>query len=559
MPALRAYRKVFQNPALARLLIGEFISSIGDWLYVVALLVVVFQRSESPALLGVVGAVRVVPYILLSVPAGIIVDRFDRRLILMVTDVARGVVMLVMALLVAIEAPLVSIVAMALVAASLSTFFGPAIGAYIPTLARDESELGPANSAWASLDNLGLVIGPALGGILVAVGGLTAAFLINAATFAVVTVVLWRLPSRVSAIASAASAAEDAVAAATSERPPATQARFVEVMRTALGPLTGLTLVNAVGNFVFGGVGVLTVVIAVDVLKAGEGATGYLNAAVGLGGLLGAAGSAAIVVRRELTAPMIVGGLGMGLGLVVLGFSGALGLAFIALALAAAGALVVDVASTTLFQRSVPDAVRGRALGAMHTVAVSAYAAGSLLIPLASEVFGIGPVLTASALLGAIGVAAGAAIVRASSRPPAGLDAARATLLGVEALAGLPALRLEEAARRATVMSAAPGAVVIRQGDYADLFYVIVDGEYVVTQEPEAGGEPVELRRLARGDVFGEIGLLSGVPRTATVTSVRDGTLLALDADAFSELVAAGPSVGARLLEVHRPAVVPTT
>ena len=90
MGSLASYRRVFANPALARLFIGEFVSSIGDWLYLVALLVVVYNAGASPVVLGVVGAARIVPYILLSVPAGIAADRFDRRMILIGTDLARG-------------------------------------------------------------------------------------------------------------------------------------------------------------------------------------------------------------------------------------------------------------------------------------------------------------------------------------------------------------------------------------------------------------------------------------------------------------------------------------
>ena len=84
MGVIAAYRRVFRNGPLTRLLVGEFVSSIGDWLYLVALLVLVWNESGDPLTLGIIGAARIVPYILLSVPAGIVADRFDRRLILLV-------------------------------------------------------------------------------------------------------------------------------------------------------------------------------------------------------------------------------------------------------------------------------------------------------------------------------------------------------------------------------------------------------------------------------------------------------------------------------------------
>ena len=172
MGSLASYRRVFANPALARLFIGEFVSSIGDWLYLVALLVVVYNAGASPVVLGVVGAARIVPYILLSVPAGIAADRFDRRLILIVTDLARGAIMLALTALTLVNGPIFLIVGLSLLAACFSAFFSPAIGSLIPTLVTDETELGPANAAWSSLDNLAFIIGPAVAAILIALGSI---------------------------------------------------------------------------------------------------------------------------------------------------------------------------------------------------------------------------------------------------------------------------------------------------------------------------------------------------------------------------------------------------
>ena len=142
MGALTAYRRVLRNPALARLLIGEFVSSIGDWLYLVALLVVVYAESGDPVVLGIIGAARVLPYVLLSVPAGIAADRYDRRLILLSTDIIRGLIMVVIAAIVLLNGPTILVVVLAVLATCFSAFFSPAIGAFLPSLVKDESELG---------------------------------------------------------------------------------------------------------------------------------------------------------------------------------------------------------------------------------------------------------------------------------------------------------------------------------------------------------------------------------------------------------------------------------
>src|SRR4051794_38830477 len=102
---LTAYRRVFGNSRLARLLAGEFISSIGDWLYLVAVLIVVHEQSHDPLALGLVGAARIAPYLILSVPAGIVADRFDRRTVLLITDVVRGLLQVVLAALILVGAP----------------------------------------------------------------------------------------------------------------------------------------------------------------------------------------------------------------------------------------------------------------------------------------------------------------------------------------------------------------------------------------------------------------------------------------------------------------------
>lgn len=553
MAVLDAYRRVLRNPALARLLAGEFISSIGDWLYLVALLVLIYAEAGDPVVLGVIGAARVLPYVLLSVPAGIAADRFDRRLILIGTDVARGLIMLVIAAAVFIDAPVLVIVLLAVLATCFSAFFSPAIGAFLPSLVRDESELGPANSAWSSLDTLAFFIGPAVAAFLLAVGGLALAFLLNALTFGVVAIILWRLPAATRAIAGAESgeASTDAeAAAATAARPG---------LRTALAPigrpLLGLGVINVAGGFVFGGLGMLTVILAVDQFGVGEVGTGLLNSAIGVGGIFGAVTAGVLVLRRRLGPPMLVGAIIIGLSVAGLGLvpPTLFPVALLAMAIAAAGSLIVEIVATTLFQRIVPDAVRGRTLGLMDTVYVLAYATGSLVIPIVSAGDPLPALLASGALMAIAGVLAVALLGRYAVQDLP-IDDARRRLVDVPLFAGLPPAALERAMRAATVMPTSAGMVVIRQGEPADRFYVIANGSVEVTQQPAEGGEARVLRQMGEGEFFGEIGLLSSVPRTATVTARDAGTLVSLEAGPFLELVGLGPGLTYRLLDLHRGA-----
>jgi MFS family permease len=524
-----AYGRVLRDRQLSRLLAGEFVSSIGDWLYLVAILVLLYERTQDAVLLGLVGAARVLPYIVLSIPAGIAADRFDRRWILISTDLARGLVMVVLAGLVAFDADVALVIGGAIVAACFSAFFGPAMGAYLPTVVRDESLLGPANTAYATLNEITLIVGPALGAIIVASMDLSVAFLLNALSFAVVAAVLWTLPSR--------RAGEHPTASGEGEGTARTETPVFR-WQAALRPLSALAVMDGASSFVFGGISVLSVVIAFELLGAGEAGTGLLNAAVGVGGLAGSLLTSVLVLRRRLGPPILLGAFVMGVSVAVLGLSGSMAFSMAAMAAAAAGALLTEVIYTTLLQRIAPDEVRGRAFGVMETADVLLFAAGSFAMPALASIVGLEAVMLVSgvAVILVIVVATWFLGEWATQAPPA--DAARSMLAAVPGFARLSPARLEAAERRAVVEPMAAGEVVIREGDEADRFYVIVEGQVEVTQEPADGGAARVLRHMGEGESFGEIGLLSGVPRTASVTALTAGRLLVLDKEAFLELVA---------------------
>ncbi len=569
---LGVYRRVLANRHLTRLLLGEFVSSIGDWLYLVALLIIVYDRSNHDAvLLGVVGAARILPYVFLSVPAGILADRVDRRLILLVTDLARGLCMLVLAWLVATNGSIEAIVAITIVATCFSSFFGPAIGSYLPTLVGDEADLGPANTTYATLENIAFIVGPALAAIIISVSDLTVAFLVNAASFVVIAAILWRLPpSRAGQLhpdreqAGAQGRTPDprageSPASAEGVMPPAdagsagdsaTEAPFS--WRAIARPIGALMAMDVVESFVFGGVGVLTVVIAFDLLGAGEEGTGALNAAVGVGGLIGALVSGTLILRRRLAPPLLFGAAVLAVSVVVLGQSSSLLVAMLAVGASAVGSLLMSVVATTLFQRIVPDVARGRAIGVVETISVLAFAAGSLILPTAVEYYGLGTVLLVSGVALVVTAAITTPLLGHWAVQAPLEDKVRASLSRVPIFSGLSPAALERAERRASVVKVAPGQVIVRQGDEADRFYVIVDGTVEVTQVSDGGRAPKVLRAMGEEEVFGEIGLLTGVPRTATVTATTPGTLLALDKADFLELVASSSGLTFPLLDAHR-------
>jgi MFS family permease len=345
--------------------------------------------------------------------------------------------------------------------------------------------------------------------------------------------------------------AAEAEAALRGEAGGAPQASVFAQLSSVARPFLGVALTNCAGALAFGGLSIATVVLAFDVLHGGEEATGLLNAGIGVGGLAGALLSGALVLRRSLAQPLLFGAGAFGVGLVVLGFVPVLGVALVAIGVASMGSLLVDISSTTIFQRVIPDAIRGRGLGVLQTVSVAFYALGAFLAPVLLQALGPVPVLAGLAVVVvAAAIAAIALIGPAAIQAPAAKPEAM-RLARIPIFAGLPASRMDSAIARADVRPVHAGDVVIREGDAPDQFYVITAGTFAVSQAASGGGEARHLRNLGPDDVFGEIGLLTGKPRSATVTAETDGTVVALDGSEFLELVGSGPGVGNRLLGLY--------
>ncbi len=250
----------------------------------------------------------------------------------------------------------------------------------------------------------------------------------------------------------------------------------------------------------------------------------------------------------------------LGLGLAGLGASGTVAVAFVAMTVATAGSLVSEVVSTTVFQRVVPDAIRGRAFGVTMTISTLAMAAGSLVLPVVAVSLGMFPVLAGGGI--AVVSAAIVAVVVVGSDMRRTPDATSEILRRVSALplfTGVPPAALEAAAARLRPVDVVAGTVVLREGEPAERFYLIERGELAVDQLEPATGSQRRLRVMGRDEVFGEIGLLAHGPRTATVTAMSDARLLALEGPEFLELVSAGQGLASRLLDLRRGSLVVTS
>jgi MFS family permease len=524
----RAFRDVFANPALRRIELAWAASIFGTWAYGITVFVYAYEQGGATAV-GVVGTARWLSAAVVSPFAALLGDRYDRRLVMVSSDLARVLLIGGAAAAAASDAAPIVVYALAALVGVASTAFRPAEAALVPSLARTPEELTAANVAASTIESVGIFGGPALGGLLLAATGPSTVFAVTAGLLLVSAALL--VGVRPVAEAEAAEQQEESI---TDEL----LAGFRTIARERrLRLLVGLF---AAQTFVDGMLNVLIVVVALKLLNTGSAGVGFLNSAVGIGGLLGALAAAALIGRRRLAADF-------GLGIFIWGVPIALVavwtnqvFALVLLGIVGIGNTLVDVSGMTLMQRAAPDEVLARVFGVLESLLLLTVGLGALVAPLLVNSLGTrGALVVAGVLLPVLVVPAWPhlnAIDRAALVPAEQLELLR----GNPIFSPLPASALEQLADRLTEVRAGAGELIIRQGEPGDRFYVIEDG----TVEVSVDGAPG--RELGRGESFGEIALLRNVPRTATVTASTDVVLYALDRAAFIPAVTGtGPSLSA--------------
>jgi MFS family permease len=508
----RAYSETFRNPGLRRLLLAGAGSLFGSWAYLVALAVYAYAQGGAGAV-ALIGVLRLIPAAVLAPFLATLADRFPRRLIMVVSDVLRAGLMAAATAAIAGGAPAWTVYTLVTASTLAGGLFGPAQAALLPELASSPSELATANIASGTLESVASFLGPAIGGFLLAATSPEVVFALNGVSF------LW----------SAALVVGIRVAQPTAEpegHAESTGLGAMEGFRTILrnrdvGVLIGL---YAAQTLVAGALGVLVVVTALDLLDGGPQAVGLLDSAMGIGGIVGAVAALALTARGRLASDFGVG-LALFGAVVLIGFAPSLAMAIGALAVVGIGNSLVDIAAITLLQRSVANEVLGRVVGIVEAVVLASLALGALVAPLLVHAFST---RTAIVVVGAALPALTLAAWPQLRRLDASTSAPKLTglLRGVEILALLPLPALERLAAALTEVRLPAGAVVIREGEPGDRFYILAEGEV-----------EVEGNVLRPGSSFGEIALLRDVPRTATVTTRTDVVLQALDRDDFLSAV----------------------
>jgi hypothetical protein len=305
---------------------------------------------------------------------------------------------------------------------------------------------------------------------------------------------------------------------------------LVELARTVAlvtrKPRSRLLVALLTGEAVLvGALDLLFVILAITVLGRSQAWAGYLNTAYGGGAILAGMITAMLVGRR--LEPAILGSavtVSAALALLTVGPGAAGTMGF--LAVVGGARAILDVAGRSLLQRTVPARLVGQVFGLVEGLTMAGLAAGSLLMPLLVHLGGTGPALLGAAAVLPLAAATGASgLFRLDAVPVPLVEIA--LLRSLPLFAELPPPALEGIARSLEPVELAAGQTLMRQGEAGDRYYAIAAGELTVLQDGRL------LRRCRRGDGVGEIALLRGVPRTATVVVQTRATVYALGRQAF--------------------------
>jgi MFS family permease len=509
---LRTFRSLAGNRALVRVVVAYALFILTEYSVWLAMLVYAYRHGGA-TVAGLVAVAQLVPAAVLAPFAAAVADRWSPLVLLAGGYLGQAVAMAATAAAVIAGVPLAAYGA-AVVAATLVTTTRPAQATLIPSVAVTPDQLTAANVAVGWMEAAGFAASGLLAGVLIATGGVAVVFAVCAGLGVAAMLLVARL--RVPPLASSP------------EHAPAVLADLRESLRlTARRPrlrlMVGLLTADAV---VVGALDLLIVILAITVLGRPQAWAGYLNFACGVGAVLAATASVALVGRR-LGAPILASAFVVSAALAALAFG--LGVAATVALLAVVGAShsLLETASRTLLQRSVPAPLLGRVFGVLEGMTMAGLALGALLVPLLVylggsrlALLGVAAVLPLAAAVG------GRGLVTLDAEAPVPVVEI-ALLRSLPLFAELPAPTIEGLAAALTPVEVPAGAVLIRQGEPGDAYYAIAAGELDVGQDGHF------VRRCGRGDGVGEIALLRDVPRTATVTARTPATVYQLNREPF--------------------------
>ena len=542
------WRVAFAVPVLRRILASFAVSKIGDLLYATALVVVVLERTGSAGWVSAALIAHMAPAAIVMPFAGVLADRMDRRRLMVLTDTGRLVLMLLMAVTVATGAPVVLLLVLAFLSASVGTPFNGALMGLLPEVL-EEDKLPAANAVVQALWSVGVLVGPVVATVTLRAGVLWLPFALNAVTFAVSAALLSGVrlgssPGGRGGLDGAGPESGDGADAGDGADGASTSfgQEFVEGLRLVLGHAglraTAVMLVPAA--IAWGMAAVLLPLVSRDLLGTGEAGVGLLTAASGLGGVL-AAGLASRAAGRDRLLVLLA--VGVGVSVVPIAVLSVLHVPLLAYGVQlvdGAAIIVVEVIWMTALQRMVSLRQVARVDSLFMSVSFGCGVLGNVLAPVLVGVAGLRATLVAAFAIGLAGAVVGFVLgsrVATSARDRELLDLLRA----VPALDGLEEAGYEALAGAASAPQTLPaGTWLLAAGDRATEVVVLVSGAADVLATVRDGvplPEPAVVNQVAGPDLLGEIGVLQGRPRTASVVTTSEVVVRRIPAEAFAAVL----------------------
>jgi MFS family permease len=520
---------VFANRGLRRVLLAFAVFRPMESAQWIALLVYAYTAGGTREV-GIMAVVLLLPAAVCAPFISQLGDRMHRERALAIGYLFQGATAGLTAVALAAAWPTWTVFGAAALVNVAITMTRPTHLSILPELAETPGQLTAANALTSTLEGFAICVGPLIAGLLLAVSG-------PGLVFGVMSLVLLGMGFLVLAVHTRSRMTEHRERAVGDALEGFRELRRRPGARLLLGFVAGQTVV-------IGALDVLTVVLAVGVLSMGPSGPGILSAAVGIGGLLGAAATVTLVGRDRLAPAFFLGVVVIGVPIALVAFATGPAVAVLLLGVAGIGKSFFDVTSRTLLQRSVDDDVLARVFGVQEGLAMAALAIGSVIAPILVARAGVDTAFMVAGLALPLVALLVLKRIRSVDREAAVADSADIALLRGTSLFGpLGLASLERVARNLVPVEVPAGGVVIREGDAGDRFYLIAEGSLDVTREGAA------LATLGPGAFVGEIALLRDVPRTATVTATTSTSLRALDRDHFLAAVTGSPAGAVALAE----------
>lgn len=527
-----SYRSALGNRDF-RLLAGALTqSSMGDWAYNVALVVYIYDQTHSAAWVSAGTLCRMIPAFFASPYGGVVAERFERVRVMVSADLLRFCFMVALTIITATGSPAWVALAVAALSAVVACAYNPATNAMVPQLL-GEDDLAAGNALIETINNVAIIAGPAIGAVVLALGQPATVMGIDSVTFLISAAMVWRITAR--------STPTDVTKDGGPFRQMAVGVGAIVGSSTA-AVLTGFVVVT---TMLYGADTVLFLFLSQDKLGTGPEGYGYLLIALGVGGVAGAAFVNRLAALPRLSLVLTAGMVAYAAPTALLVFVHSPAPAFAIEVVRGVATLVVDVLAMTALQRSLAPDMISRVFGVFWALIIGGLSLGAFVMPFLLHAFG----LDTSLLLDAFVVTGAVLLVypklasldrRAAVQ--AGELAPRVRVfqqLDIFSAAAQPVLERLAAAAQEVVLE--PGTTLLAQGEAADALYVLVDGRLDVSARGPRSQRGKHIRFMAAPAYVGEIGLLEGIPRTATVTAADTSRLWRIDGDLFLDALTSTP------------------